>query len=463
MTGYTSQESSRSSVKFALKARGHGQQQQNESEGTHRRHAMRACWSGSASPRRRRSRSPLPRAPQRGEAAPSGESGHCDQPVCEIGKSKEDSEKVLGPRGHCFELECQLEVTNTSLSHVEKHLAELRAARAVIEEQAKAAQTTLETIKERRSAFHTRLQAAVTTGQKVLGDAKAAVNLAEAKIDSLVQDTECEAATLATHTKATKTTISETEAHISALEAANPGLGAVALAASINQATGDSKVNEVETPPVVTDDVKHAAEDRCIAMRAKLAELKERRGKALSVLASQGGEVGQLASRAVELEAKLEKQRDTVSQLQARAKELGVDEDSLLSVAPSAPARKPLRLLAISSASPEIAGEYKLLPDAISDRPAYEHKGSSDAPVYLFWSSAGGRCSWVFAEELPGKSPIEAGLAANTSGAATPDQPKSILARSAQDAWTVLPDELDSSRWEAGGLVMDITLVSKGS
>lgn len=456
MTAHSEQtKSSRRTVwPFEIKARRRGAVQ--EEEVARRHHSFHDGGSAPRSPRNRRSRSPLRRTHHRREDAASEferSKSQEEPPVGEQGKQPdEESEQEAPPQDarsawhsedHVpgktyFELESQVEVTKMVLKDVEGRVAELSAASSAVDEQVGTVEKALEVSKERKAAFHQRMQAAVQAAKLELGNAQSAVDGAEATIEALVKDVERDAATIATQTKAAKDATADAQARISALEAA-PG-----LAEREGSAPGSA----------AAEAAKEAAEAHRAAMKEKLAGMKEDSAKALASLASQGGQLGELAGRVVELEAKLSAQRSDAAKLQQRAKELGVDQAAAAHAAkePAAavPVRRPPRLFAMSPGLLEAAGEYKLLPEGVSGRPAYAHKGAGGAAIYLFWANAGGRCSWVLAKELPAAENTDAEL----SG---------LLARSVQATWTALPDELASPHWDTGSATVDITLLSAGA
>jgi len=459
MTGQPEQgSSSRRTVKpFEIKAR---RREDRLEEGLveHKHRRLQGRGSASPMPQNRRSPSPtqsgIPRE-ESNESGPHEESASQEAPRPESSQNPDAGHKR-------FELECQLEVTNIVLKNVEKDVAEFGALRQAAEEQVEAAVAVLEASKERKSSFRRRLQAALASVEEALGGAKAAMGKAEAKIEASAQDADREAAALASKIKAAKDAAADACTRIGALEAENPELTPADAAEGANAATAELTQGEGgATPALAAKAAQEAAEGRQSAVQARIAELKQRRSQAFAALAAKGGKLGELGGQVVELEARLEALRGTASGLQARAKELGVEAEPELTGRPgkdmgtTIPARRPPRLFAVSTALPEVAGEYKLLPNDVSGRPAYTHKGPSGGAVHLFWSSAGGRCSWTFARELPA-------AAAPSSGeeGALPNAP---LAASAQDAWTALPDELASSHWDAGGRVVDITLVSAGA
>eukprot|EP00747_Dinoflagellata_sp_TGD_P021571 gnl/TRDRNA2_/TRDRNA2_128575_c0_seq1.p1 gnl/TRDRNA2_/TRDRNA2_128575_c0~~gnl/TRDRNA2_/TRDRNA2_128575_c0_seq1.p1 ORF type:complete len:467 (+),score=113.67 gnl/TRDRNA2_/TRDRNA2_128575_c0_seq1:168-1403(+) len=104
---------------------------------------------------------------------------------------------------------------------------------------------------------------------------------------------------------------------------------------------------------------------------------------------------------------------------------------------PHAPSSKRAadKLFATTVDIPELAGEYDLIEGGLEGRPAYKHR-SSQSMIFLFWSPRDGG-TWVFAPTL-----------GDTDAA---------RARSLQDAWTALPDELMASSWVKGGWTADAT------
>uniref|UniRef100_A0A7S4R6A3 Uncharacterized protein n=1 Tax=Alexandrium monilatum TaxID=311494 RepID=A0A7S4R6A3_9DINO len=424
---------------FVIKARRKADVQEKD-EGRRKHRRTHGGGHASSSPKKHRSQSTLRAAVSREEAPEQEEHGS-------LSKNIQRSAALLaaGDAGRRIELECELEVTNDVLKRVQEHAAELSQAREAAEEQVKTASASLEVVKARKVDFQKRVQAAVAEVEEGLRRAKDAVGQAEAKIEAAVRGLELETAAAAKQAKVAKDAAADALARISALEAANPG-----LASAAGTADADSGAEAA----------KEAAEGRLAAMQAKLDELKENRSKALAALAAQESKLGELGSQVVELEAKLAAQLEASSNLQERVKELGLDKEPERAAKEASTVRKPPRLYAVTTALPEVAGEYKLLPEAVADRPAYAHKGAGGASVYLFWSSAGGRCSWNFAKELPSAPSGDVGGA----DASQPERPlPGMLAESVQDAWTVLPDELASSRWDAGCRFVDITLISAGA
>lgn len=99
-------------------------------------------------------------------------------------------------------------------------------------------------------------------------------------------------------------------------------------------------------------------------------------------------------------------------------------------------ARAAARLTVVSPSLAEIAGEYRLLPQPVLDRPAFSRR--NEQAMFLYWSTSHTYPTWTFGRSLP-----------TAADASNGDE---VVARSLQAAWTVLPEELACLAWTAIGL-----------
>eukprot|EP00418_Pyrodinium_bahamense_P037355 CAMPEP_0179189468 /NCGR_PEP_ID=MMETSP0796-20121207/94058_1 /TAXON_ID=73915 /ORGANISM="Pyrodinium bahamense, Strain pbaha01" /LENGTH=457 /DNA_ID=CAMNT_0020893605 /DNA_START=103 /DNA_END=1475 /DNA_ORIENTATION=- len=421
------------------------------------KHHLAGCSPGSnaSSPCKKMRLEPLALNKEPEDSAESVQDQDPTREGAEPGEGPKQPEAArLGPRGCRFELECRLEVTNDTLSAAEEHMARVSAERATLEQQIESVSASLDVIKGRQSVSHQRLGASVKTSQKMLGDAKAALCTAVAKLEKLAEDANCKAAAVELQIKAAKEATACAEARISDLANTSP---------RPTPASGND--NGKEELLAIAEAARDAVEGQCAAMEAKLVQLRDTRAVVLASLVAQGGRLGEVGGQVVELTTKLDVQHSVAAELLAKAKDLGVAEVAEGNAASSAkvgtalPTRRPSRLIAVSPSLPELAGEYKLLPDAVNGR--LETLCISSGPLRVAVAA------WGFSRGLPVSAGTSTGAGvvsasnANGAGEESTELP-GFVARSLQAAWMALPDEL-TSRWGAGSRVVDISIISAGA
>jgi len=339
-------------------------------------------------------------------------------------------------------LECRLEVMEIAVQQQEALAAQLVEDSQAAEKEAEALKTELNASDEERKQLVGRTQAASAAGQHALNEASEVAQQAVAHVQKLVDAEVTNAQVLSAKiseadkaTKVANTTVTESGTAVMASGVCNAdaeGSGSGRRLAREAQATAE----------------KQLAEEK-----AKVLQLQHIRTKALTALASRDSKLGVLAATVVQLEKQLEEAKLNVQQ-ETKRQALSTTPKLLVSV------RKPARLFVISPEVTEVAGEYCLLPDLVSNRPAYSCRGSNNEiqqAVYLFWHESESCFAWTFGRQLP-----SAGKEGSATGAGSSAEVlQSIIAQSLQLAWTALPDEL-SSKWQAGAATVNIAAISDG-
>mmetsp|Transcript_57642 Transcript_57642/g.123975 ORF Transcript_57642/g.123975 Transcript_57642/m.123975 type:complete len:377 (-) Transcript_57642:4-1134(-) len=205
----------------------------------------------------------------------------------------------------------------------------------------------------------------------------------------------------------------------------------------------EGEVEEAETAKAqVAEAARAAAESRAKGLEEDLARLREEHSAALE---AQKESEGRLVKRVAELKGELLEQQQqraaaaAVADPPSGGPPLSLREPGAFLLARAAP-----RLQALAPSLGKVAGEYRVLQEAIHGRPAYAHREAAQAgckAIFLYWSPERLGC-WIFADCLPGDN-----TAAATEG---PGSAHGVLARSLQAAWTALPEELASTRWATG-------------
>mmetsp|Transcript_110835 Transcript_110835/g.220444 ORF Transcript_110835/g.220444 Transcript_110835/m.220444 type:complete len:354 (+) Transcript_110835:82-1143(+) len=210
-----------------------------------------------------------------------------------------------------------------------------------------------------------------------------------------------------------------------------------------------------EASEVAQQEARATAKKQHVEARAKLSQLQDIRTKTLEAFACRDGKLGVLAATVLKSEKQLEEANTNAMETakknlmetqvqQSKHQALSTTLQLVVTV------RKPARLFVTSPDIAELAGEYRLLPDLVSNRPAYVCRGSNNEvqqTVYLFRCEGEKRFAWTFGRQLP--------FAGKESSSA--EVSRSILAQNSQRAWTALPDEL-FSKWQAGASTVSVTI-----
>lgn len=215
---------------------------------------------------------------------------------------------------------------------------------------------------------------------------------------------------------------------------------------------------------VAKEFAEHLRAKERLAVAAQLLEKEaksaaDRRSAAEAAAAARLEAKARLEKRVAELQQQAKAERNSASggtpaaaaethaMLQRRHEELqaSLAGPSPLEEAPRSPFHRARAKLIVISSSRALAGEYRMMSEALLDRPVYAlHSSPANEMVYLFWSSFAGRGHWFFSSAPPAR--LEEAV-------------REYLARNRQAAWAALPEEL-LSHWEASdGTVIDLQVL----
>jgi len=348
-------------------------------------------------------------------------------------------------------LECRLEVMEAAVQKQEGLAAHLTEESQAAEKAAEEFETELKALDEQRKQFVGRIQAVSAAGRGALNEASEVAQQAIVYVQKLVGAEEANVQVLSAKIRvADKATDAANKAMI---ESGNAAMASGKCNADAEGSSSERRLAEAK-------EARATAEKQLAEGKAKVLQLQGVWTTALAALASRDDKLGVLASTVVHLEKQLEEaKRNTAMEVhvQQQTKRQALSTASKFVV----PVHKPARLFVVSHEVTELAGEYRLLRDLVSKRPAYGCRGSNNEDrqtVYLFWREDESRCAWAFGRQLPSAGKEGSAIGASSNAEVS----QSIIAQCLQQAWTALPDEL-SSKWQAGAATVNITAIAMGS